>query len=708
MDNQIGEKGYDMSIENYLKPPRQVVEELSETLRKHNYFYHVLDAPIIEDVTYDALYRSLKELETKYPNLLKADSPTQVVGHAVYDSHFTLAKHIEPMLSLDNVYSADELVDWIISIWEQGTEIVPEWKMDGLSLDLLYENGVLVKAITRGDGETGEDVTPNALMCEGIPRVLQEFSDPLISVRGEVVVRLKDYKAINDALEANGKKIFANPRNYAAGSLRQKDPKGTKERKLVFVAYSKLEHSEVSFPKVEFGSWAEEQSFFETNGFFTANAHDGFDYDAVPGMPTKIPQLVERLHLKRPDHEFEVDGLVFKVVSHKTRQDLGFTSKFPRWARALKFPASRGRTTVLGVDRQVGRTGKLTPVARIAPVHVHGTMISNVTLHNLSEVEKHGLYVGCEVEISRAGDVIPYLEMVLSTRTDEPLIGAIDNCPCCGSKVILTVGKTGSQTEYCPNVGCKDRRVAHLLYCTGRNALNIKGLGDELVLQLYEADLVDVNRPLSLLQLTKDHFLKMGQSDRMSEKLEMAVTIAKHNLDLTRVIIALGIDGCADGTAERLGRVIPSLDEISKATIEQMVTIPDIGDITAQSIFEFFNEDNFRPEAESVWKPYVGDLTLKAPEPLGTLFLPGTTFVVTGSKFGKLTRKELEAYFKKNGAKVSSTVTGSTTTVYCGTKYTAHKLATAKATNIPYVIYSDEGVIEHSPNMTLLTLDTAK
>lgn len=681
---------------------RTEYEELCKRIRHYNYFYYILDTSIIPDAVYDQLMVSLKLMEQQNPEWVTKDSPTQKIGHNVYESHFELVKRSKPMLSLDNLFTVDEAVDWSIDIHgdtyngnkNESAEIVAEWKMDGLSLDNDYPYGVLETSTTRGDGTTGENVTPNAMMVEGIPRVLKNPLQGGVSVRGEVVVRLVDYNQINADLEAAGKKTFANPRNYAAGSLRQKDPRITRERKLVFVAYS-VERT-IEDPSA---TWYDDQAWLKANGFYTADTGKRLNHKTM-GMSSGFPALIAECQAERPEYPFEVDGIVFKVVKHIHREQLGYTSRFPRWGRAYKFPASKGETRLISVDRQVGRTGKLTPMARIEPVHVHGTTISNVTIHNLKELDKHQLFEGCYVEISRAGDVIPYLERRITDRRDEPVYGEIQHCPCCGTDVVVVVGKKtkenpeGSRTEYCPNSKCKDRQVAHLLYCTQRNVLNIKGLGDETVLKLYEHGVVDVARPLSLLMLKREDFLKIGESDRMAEKLEIAVTIAKATVDLPRVIAALGISGAADGTSERLAREIRSLDEISKASVERMTQIRDIGDVTAQSIFEFFDEDNRKPDSESAWKPFVGEQHLKAPDALGWLFQPGTTFVVTGSKFGGKSRKDLEKWLKQNGATVSSSVTKSTVTLYCGTKYTAHKLETAKQLGIPYVIYNETGIAE--------------
>lgn len=678
---------------------RLMYEALCRQIREYNYYYYVLDISKVPDAHYDKIFQDLKYLEAENPEWVTKDSPTQTVGHPVFESHFELVKRTVPMLSLDNLFTPQEAVDWTIethaNIFMEFTppsaEIVTEWKMDGLSLDVDYTHDELKVASTRGDGTTGENVTPNALMVEGIPRILKV---PFVgggSVRGEVVVRLADYRAINDELEKTGKKTFANPRNYAAGSLRQKDPRITRERKLVFVAYS------IERLGAEPSDWYADQKWLKDNGFLTADTGKRLKHN-IPGLTVGTPELLAECLVDRVSYPFEVDGIVFKVVNHKHREVLGYTSRFPKWARAYKFPASKGLTKLIKVERQVGRTGKLTPVARIEPVFVHGTTISNVTIHNLKELDQHKLFPGCVIEISRAGDVIPYLERRVSEHTDEPIFGEVTHCPECNTEAVIVVGKKtkenpdGSRSEYCPNSKCKGRQLAHLLYCTQRNVLNIKGLGDETVLKLYDQGVVDVTRPLSLLYLTKADFLKIGESDLMATKLERAVVTAKFNLDLTRAIMALGISGAADGTSERLARALRSMAAVATASVDHLTVIDDIGGVTAQSIFEFFDEDNRKVPEDSVWKPYVGELSLMAPEPLGSMFQQGTTFVVTGSMFGEVKRKDLEKWFKANGAKVTSSVNTATTALYCGTKFTGHKLDTAIKLGIPYVVYNEDGI----------------
>lgn len=670
-----------------------------------NYAYYVLDNSPVADADYDAKYRELVSLEKQFPQFLMKESPTQNVGHAIVAGQFTPYKHRVSMLSLDNSLDVNALLDWTIDVIDpsdalRGHRCLPEWKLDGLSLDLIYRHGKLLVAVTRGDGDVGENVTLNALQIPSIPKVLKEYQgQEWISVRGEVVVDLEDYRAINDALVTEGKKTFANPRNYTAGALRQKDPAITAERKLQFVAYSWVPDGEW----VD-GHMLEEQRLFRVNGFLDAAIDDDFDWTAVPGQPTQIPEFCERQLAKRGQHRFEVDGIVFKMVLHSDRKDLGFTSKFPRWATAYKFPASTGVTPLLGIDNQVGRTGRITPVARIEPVHVHGTTISNVTLHNRSQVARLGLFEGCKVEISRAGDVIPYVNRVVGERGNAKLIMPLSNCDVCGTKTYVQMGTDGSEIDYCPNVGCYGRRLGHMRHVVSRGVLNLKGFGDEIVKQLLDFGLVDSDRPLQFLALEASDLRTIGLSEKMAEKLEGSVRQANHLLTVDRVIQALNIDGVSTGTSERLARYFQTLNAIAKASVEDLIAVPDIGPITAESIFNYFDEDNQKPLIHSSWRSIVGDRHLSAPEPiLAQVEWVGFNVVVTGSNFAGKKRKDVEKLYKGMGATISKDVSSKTKLVLCGTKYTPRKLEAAKAAGIQYQVFDETQVVEESAPTILST-----
>lgn len=675
--------------------PSQKIQALVAELIQYNCEYYILDEPSVSDAVYDKKYKELKELEALHPKLVMPSSPTQNVGHPVVANHFALMKHRFPMLSLDNSLTVDELIDWTIDITDDpkhSDELRIEWKMDGLSLDLIYFKGRLMYALTRGDGYIGENVTLNALNVESIPKELSgTYDQDWISVRGEIVVDLAHYRKLNAELEALGKKVYANPRNYAAGALRQKDPSVTGERGLVFYAYSVT-----SEPSVH-DHWSKERQFMLMNGFKTAYTEEKFNYNPESLAHTKIPETVNRLQARRSQLPFEVDGLVIKVMSHATRERLGYTSKFPRWATAYKFPATEGYTKLLDIEYQIGRTGQATPVARLDPVLVHGTTISNVTLHNRTQIERLNLYVGCQVIVKRAGDVIPKIVGTVKPRVDEELYKPLENCPCCGTKTYVVKGDQGEQ-DYCPNRKCPDRLLAYLNYCTERKVLNIKGLGPAVVQTLLYKGLCHPTHGLALLDLTADDFIKAGESEHQANKLAEAINVAREGLTLERAIMALGISNVAEGGSVRLARRFGTIAKLAEASMDELVAVPDVGPITAQSIFEYFDEerdDIKQLKSLGSWEPYIQGLNLPAPEPIvASLEWSGSSVVVTGSKFGGMSRKEMENLYKQMGASIAKDVSSTTKLVLCGTKYTPRKLNTAKTQGIHYKVFDEHSVIE--------------
>lgn len=679
--------------------PKLQISNLVDSLIGHNYNYYVLDKPTISDADWDVMFHQLKGLEAANPQFIRKDSPTQTVGHPIVGGHFTPMRHRFPMLSLDNSLTVEALIDWTIDfsgdverITAGEHEVCIEWKMDGLSLDLLYYKGRLVAAITRGDGEVGENVTLNALQIPSIPKTFNgTYDQDWFSIRGEVVANLAHYRKLNEELTATGKQAYANPRNYAAGALRQKDPAVTGTRGLEFYCYSVTSEPQV------FDHWSKERQFMLQNGFLTTYTDVKFDFNPASGQHTNIPAVANKLQALRSQLPFEVDGLVIKVMCHKVRDFLGYTSKFPRWATAYKFPATEGHTELLDIEYQIGRTGQATPVARLKPVSVHGTTISNVTLHNRTQIERLKLYKGCQVIVKRAGDVIPKIEGTVTPRTIQELYAPLTNCPCCGTATSVVAGKEGEQ-DYCNNQQCPDRLLAHLNYCTERKVLNIKGLGPETVKALFDKGLVHAYHGLAMLDLTAADFVTAGLSEHQAEKMAEACAKARADLTLERALMSFGIDGVAEGTSERLARHYRSMDRIAQASVEELEQIKDIGSITAESIYQFFDNDNsiiaITPK-QSCWYSYIHDRDLPAPaKMLLNLDWDGYSVVVTGSNFGGQKRKNIEAFYKQMGASIASNVSSKTKLVLCGTKYTARKLEDAKALGVDYRVYDETKVIE--------------
>lgn len=657
-----------------------------------NYQYHVKDDPLVSDAEYDQKFRALVNMEKQHPWLVTPASPTQTVGHAMTFGHFKPLKHRLPMLSLGNTFTAYEAVDWSIDISgdpeTQGLEVRGEWKLDGLSLSLVYRKGKLLYAVTRGDGETGENVTINALHIKGVPKVLKHWSSVYTSIRGEVVVNLADYTAINKVLEEAGKKTFANPRNYAAGSLRQKDPTVTAGRKLQFVSYS-IDHEDDDTDY----DWYEDQATLIKNGFETAAIPDQLTHGN--GIICGWPEFIEKMQSLRASQPYEVDGIVFKVVKKAHRRFLGFTSRAPKWATAFKFPASEGVTPLRDVEYQVGRTGRLTPVARVEPVHVHGTTISNVTLHNRNEVARLQLYKGCSVQIKRAGDVIPYVMGTTVAHTDQELYAPLIHCPVCNTKTSIVLSKDGKETDNCDNRQCYGRRIAHLEYCMDRDVFNIKGLGPAVVKLLHDSKILEAYQPAKIFDVTREQLLSIGQSERESDKLLEAIKVAQGGMTLERLVMSFGIDGIAKNSSEKLAQYFQTIDALSTATYNDLLEVDDIGKLGAKCIFEYFDEDRSKPIEESSWRDFRSVQFLPAPPKVKAVgLLDGASIVVTGSNFSGKKRKDVEALYKCLGAKITSSVTAKTSMIVCGTKYTDHKLAKAKELGIAWLIHDAEKIIE--------------
>lgn len=668
-------------------------KELCEQLRSLNKSYYLHNESKVSDAVYDQMYRELKDIETDNPTLITPTSPTQTVGFMAA-RHFTKVPHPLPMLSLSNTFSASELVEWINTIPLQlpvgpGREdILGELKLDGASLELIYEDGKLTTAATRGDGSIGEDVTLNALGIDGVISDLGDRTEYVIVVRGEVVVKRAVFDRVNADLVAAGKEPYVNQRNYASGALRQKNPEVTKARQLTFIAYSVdfilPEEDERHLPTIEKARW-----WAHDRGFYNSPCQ-GQHVDAPIEKWEEFLKSQEKI---RSDGlwEYDIDGLVFKVNCRRTRLAMGFNSREPKWATAYKFPASEGTSVLEGVTIQVGRTGQLTPVAEVKPVFIHGTTISRVTLHNIDEIERLGIGVGSQIVIKRAGDVIPKIVQGIGETPLEQRYVFPKTCPCCNSVTQTVVGPapTLARTIYCTNLNCKDRILAHLDYCVSRGVYNIMDLGTETISDLY--NLCGFTRHkdhIRLLFLTKEELMTAGLSEHQATKVEANVEKAR-NIKLDRLIVSFGIDGVAEGTSERLAAHFGSLEAILNATFNDFLLVEKVGKHTAQCLVEWF--DTFKDEAW--YDPFILLLDVKQPTPRNDK-LKGKSVMITGSMFGNMGRKGITAYYKSMSASVTSTVTSNTHLALFGTKYTGHKLETAKKLKVPYKIFDETGIVE--------------
>ena len=641
-----------MSVSNEI---RQRVEKLRKEINYHNYRYYVLDDPEITDAEFDRLMRELEQLEAKYPELITSDSPTQRVG-AQPLKQFAEVRHEIPMLSLANAFSDGEVDDFDRRGRERlgvsQLEYSVEPKLDGLAISLLYEDGMLSRGATRGDGTTGEDVTLNVRTIDAIPlRLLGDDYPPLLEVRGEVIMTKAGFEALNEQQRKNDAKLFANPRNAAAGSLRQLDPRITSTRPLSFFSYGVGRVSHNYLPQrhskimQQLKAWG-----------LPINPENR----VVKGAKGCL-EYYRDLLAKRDSLPYDIDGVVYKVERVEQQQQLGFVSRAPRWALAHKFPAQEEMTTLLGIDVQVGRTGALTPVARLEPVHVGGVTVSNATLHNQDEIERLDARIGDTVIVRRAGDVIPQIVgIVLGRRQGRPHRYHLpESCPVCGSP---TTRLQGEAVTYCTGgLYCAAQRKQAIKHFASRRAMDIDGLGDKLVEQLVDERLV--NDIADLYQLSVEQIAGL---ERMAEKSATNLVKAidkSRNTTLARFLYALGIHNVGETTAQTLARHFGTLEAIMHADEAQLQAVPDIGPVVAKSIIEFFKEKHNQAVIRKLTK------VISWPEvkvkPAKEQPLQGKTFVLTGT-LSEMTRDEAKAALQALGAKVSGSVSKNTDYVVVG------------------------------------------
>ncbi|MBI0102654.1 NAD-dependent DNA ligase LigA [Gilliamella sp. W8145] len=638
------------------------ISTLRDLIRHHEYCYYVLDAPEIPDVEYDKLIKQLQNLELTHPELITPDSPTQRVGGAPL-SQFSSIRHQLPMLSLDNVFDESSFIafnkrikDRLELDEEQAVEYCCELKLDGLAVSLLYENGQLIQAATRGDGTTGEDITANVRTIKTIPLVLQGENIPSrLEVRGEVFMTHKGFAKLNAEAEKRNEKIFANPRNAAAGSLRQLDPKITAKRPLTFFCYGVGINEGADLPNTHYARLMQ----FKAWGLPVSDkvqirhgAQEALDY-------------FKQIGDQRMSLDFDIDGVVIKVNSITEQEQLGFVARAPRWATAFKFPAQEEVTKLNKVDFQVGRTGAITPVARLEPVSVAGVIVSNATLHNSDEIIRLGIREGDYVTVRRAGDVIPQIVTVIKDRrpADTKEIIFPTHCPICGSIIVRDEGQAISRCA--GGLICQAQRKEALKHFVSRRAMNVEGLGDKIIEQLVDKEYVKT--PADLYKLTVPILCSL---DKVGEKLAnnlMGALDKSKNTSLNRFIFALGIPNVGEVTAENLVNQLGNLTAIENASLEQLQSVNDIGAVIAESIIDFFQEPHNRTVIDQLISEEIGIhwpdveiqlLTTDSPFSDKTVVLTGTLSI--------LTRDEAKAKLKQLGAKVTGSVSKKTDFVIAG------------------------------------------
>jgi len=634
------------------------IESLRDKIRYHESLYYVLDSPEISDAEFDKLMQQLKQLETEHPDLITSDSPTQRVGGKPREG-FVKVPHSSPMLSLDNTYSEEELRGWERRVHElsgrSDVDYVCELKLDGMSLALIYEKGKLVRGVTRGDGSVGEDVTLNVRTVRSIPLLipaekLKKAAIPAdFEVRGELLMPTASFKKINEEREREGLPTFANPRNFTAGTVRQLDSNITAQRRLDYFPYMLLRNGRTYFDRHSKTLGALDAAGFKVNQ----------NRKLVSSMD-EVWSFIQQWEAKRDSLPYEIDGIVVKVDRTTLQDELGFTGKAPRWAIAYKYAARAGITKLENVRWQVGRTGKLTPVAELVPVSIGGTMVRNATLHNMDEIERLGVKIGDWLQVERGGDVIPKVAKVVDDKDHSRGEGDIevpDNCPVCGTKVMRTEGEVDYR---CVNANCPAKLLGTILHFASRGVMNIDGMGDALVAQLTDRGLV--KNVADIYKLTKENLLSL---ERMGEKSAQNILDEIENskrLPLERVIYGLGIRFVGERTAEFLAEHFGSMDALEHASVEELQNVDEVGPRIAASIAEFFSIPANRKLVERLRE---AKLTLTGEKKQRGTKLAGKTFVLTGT-LPRFTRDEAKKMIEDAGGKVTGSVTRKTDYVVAG------------------------------------------
>ena len=646
---------------------------LQEELARLEHAYYVLDTPILPDIEYDRLYREMLEIEANHPEWVSPESLSQRVGGTAL-KEFDSVQHTVPMLSLNNAFEDAELIAFDRRSREglhtEHVDYAGELKFDGLAISLRYENGSLVKAATRGDGASGEDVTANIKTIRAIPlKLLGKNIPAVLEVRGEVFMYLKDFQKMNQQAATLGEKEFANPRNAAAGSLRQLDSKITAKRPLSFFAYG-------------LGA-LEPQSWLPATHEELLNAYVELGLPVCPERRvlksvTEILSFYNEIGAKRDSLPYDIDGVVYKVNSFAEQAKLGFVSRAPRFALAHKYPAQEALTTVLGIDVQVGRTGAITPVARLAPVEVGGVRVTNATLHNEDEVKRKDVRVGDTVSIRRAGDVIPEVVSVIKERrpADAAEFTMPIRCPVCNSHIERLADEAVARCS--GGLFCGAQRKQALIHFAHRRALDIEGLGEKIVDQLVDQNLVRTPADLYCLGFTAlANLERMG--DKSADNLIQAINKSR-NTSLARFIFALGIRHVGETTAKDLANHYQSMHAVMDATLADLLTVKDVGPVVADSIVSFMEEAHNREVIEQL---LASGMQLSVEEKIISAAIAGKTFVLTG-KFPTMTRDEAKDLLEKAGGKVAGSVSKKTDYVVAGSD-AGSKLTKAEELGIPII-----------------------
>lgn len=655
---------------------KQRIEELRTELREHNYNYYVLDNPTISDYEFDIMLKELQELEAQHPEFYDPDSPTLRVGGEI-TKNFETVVHQHRMYSLDNSYSVEDLLAWetrIKKLIDGDIQYTCELKYDGASISLSYENGSLLRAVTRGDGFQGDDVTPNVKTIKSVPLKLKGNYPDKFDIRGEIVLPWEGFNKMNEERIEIGEEPYRNPRNTASGSLKLQDSAEVAKRPLVCLLYS-LKGNNLPI-RTQFESLGHARTW-------------GFKVPKEAKLLNSIDEVLEYINYwdqHRHDLPYETDGVVIKVNSFDQQEELGYTAKAPRWAIAYKFKAEQVSTKLNSISYQVGRTGAITPVANLEPVELAGTTVKRASLHNADQIEKLDIREGDEVYVEKGGEIIPKIIAVDLTKrpTDSKPTNYISHCPECGTELVRTEGEA---QHYCPNYnGCKPQIIGRIQHYISRKAMDIEGLGGETVALLVNEGLISDYS--DLYNLTKEVVIPLDRmAEKSAENLINGIEQSKQ-IPFERVLYALGIRYVGETVAKKLAKHYKSIDALAKANEEDLINVDEIGVKIAESVIEFFSSEANNLIIENLRESGI-QLKISADKlAIQTYKLKGNTFVVSGV-FESLSRDELKKLIEDNGGKVSSSISSKTNYIVAGDNMGPSKKAKAEALNIPIISESN-------------------
>ena len=655
---------------------REQIEALRSELREHNYNYYVLDNPTIGDYEFDMKLKQLQELETKYPEFYDINSPTLRVGGEVTKNFETVA-HEHRMYSLDNSYSKDDLLDWekrIKKIVDGDIQYMCELKYDGASISLIYENGELVRAVTRGDGFQGDNVTANVKTINSVPLKLKGDYPPKFEIRGEIVLPFEGFNKMNEERISAGEEPYRNPRNTASGSLKLQDSAEVAKRPLLCLLYNIIGQNT--------GITTQLENLEKARSW-------GFKVPDTAKLVNSIDEALDFINywdVERHNLPYETDGVVIKVNNLYQQEELGYTAKAPRWAIAYKFKAERVSTRLNSISYQVGRTGAITPVANLEPVELAGTIVKRASLHNADQIEKLDIRVGDEVFVEKGGEIIPKIISVdLQKRSDNsPVTKYITHCPECNT---LLVRKEGEAQHYCPNYnGCKPQIIGRIQHFISRKAMDIEGLGGETVALLVNEGLI--TNYSDLYGLTKDQVILLDRmAEKSAENLINGIELSKQ-IPFDRVLYALGIRYVGETVAKKLAKHYKTIDALANATILDLITVDEIGEKIAESVVDFFSSEE---NVIIINRLKQFGVQLKLSEEIlanQTNKLVGKSFVISGV-FESVSRSELKKLIEDNGGKVSSSISSKTSFVVAGDNMGPSKRVKAERLNIPIISEKD-------------------